>query len=91
MNLHFETPQRSYHGTAPSPTKQRKVQLPVSYGWHRIDEVHTLVGGGQTACGTGAGMDIANLLKPPLARGSLRCIAATTLGELRFRGPHSLT
>jgi len=53
--------------------------------------VHTLVGGGQTACGTGAGMDIANLLKPPLARGSLRCIAATTLGELRFRGPHSLT
>lgn len=47
---------------------------------NRIDEVHTLVGGGRTQRGTGAGMDIANLLKPPLARGTLQCIAATTLG-----------
>jgi ATP-dependent Clp protease ATP-binding subunit ClpC len=48
----------------------------------RIDEVHTLVGGGQSTRGAGAGMDIANLLKPQLARGALQCIAATTLGTL---------
>ena len=42
-----------------------------------IDEVHTLVGAG---AGEGA-MDAANLLKPALARGSLHCIGATTLGE----------
>lgn len=44
-----------------------------------IDEVHTLIGAGAT---DGA-MDAANLLKPELARGSLRCIAATTIGEFR--------
>lgn len=42
-----------------------------------IDEVHTLVGAGAT---DGA-MDAANLLKPPLARGTLHCIGATTLAE----------
>lgn len=42
-----------------------------------IDEVHTLVGAGAT---DGA-MDAANLLKPALARGMLRCIGATTLNE----------
>lgn len=42
-----------------------------------IDEVHTLVGAG---AGDGA-MDAANLLKPALARGTLHCIGATTLGE----------
>lgn len=42
-----------------------------------IDEVHTLIGAGAT---DGA-MDAANLLKPALARGSLHCIGATTLGE----------
>lgn len=51
---------------------------------YRIDEVHTLVGGGQTARGAGASIDIANLLKPPLARGALQCIAATTLGAPCF-------
>jgi type VI secretion system protein VasG len=44
-----------------------------------IDEAHTLIGAGGTA-GTG---DAANLLKPPLARGTLRTIAATTWGEYR--------
>lgn len=42
-----------------------------------IDEIHTLVGAGK---GEGA-MDAANILKPALARGELRCIGATTLDE----------
>ena len=41
-----------------------------------IDEMHTLMGAGK-----GDGMDAANLLKPALARGQLRCIGATTLDE----------
>lgn len=44
-----------------------------------IDELHTLVGAGKT---DGA-MDASNLLKPALARGTLRCIGATTLDEYR--------
>jgi type VI secretion system protein VasG len=44
-----------------------------------IDEAHTLIGAGGSA-GTG---DAANLLKPPLARGTLRTIAATTWSEYR--------
>ncbi|MES2274280.1 MAG: AAA family ATPase [Chlamydiota bacterium] len=44
-----------------------------------IDEVHTLVGAGAA---DGA-MDAANLLKPALARGTLHCIGATTLGEFQ--------
>jgi ATP-dependent Clp protease ATP-binding subunit ClpB len=43
-----------------------------------IDEIHTLVGAG--GGGEGA-MDAANILKPALARGELRSIGATTLGE----------
>ncbi|MCX8149146.1 ATP-dependent chaperone ClpB [Thermaurantimonas aggregans] len=42
-----------------------------------IDEIHTLVGAGG---GEGA-IDAANILKPALARGELRAIGATTLGE----------
>jgi ATP-dependent Clp protease ATP-binding subunit ClpC len=50
-----------------------------------IDEVHTLVGSGSVGRGgsAGAGLDIANLLKPALARGELQCIGATTLDEHR--------
>jgi type VI secretion system protein VasG len=44
-----------------------------------IDEAHTLIGAGGAA-GTG---DAANLLKPPLARGTLRTVAATTWSEYR--------
>ena len=44
-----------------------------------IDEAHTLIGAGGQA-GTG---DAANLLKPALARGTLRTIAATTWSEYR--------
>jgi ATP-dependent Clp protease ATP-binding subunit ClpB len=42
-----------------------------------IDEIHTLVGAGRS---DGA-MDAANILKPALARGDLRAVGATTLGE----------
>lgn len=45
-----------------------------------IDEIHTLVGAG--GGGEGA-MDAANILKPALARGELRCIGATTLNEFQ--------
>ncbi|MCS7176913.1 MAG: AAA family ATPase [Candidatus Kapabacteria bacterium] len=42
-----------------------------------IDEIHTLVGAGAAQ----GSIDAANILKPPLARGELRCIGATTLDE----------
>jgi len=45
-----------------------------------IDEIHTVVGAGSTGEG---GMDAGNLLKPPLARGELHCIGATTIDEYR--------
>ncbi|XP_052309184.1 chaperone protein ClpC, chloroplastic-like [Populus trichocarpa] len=41
-----------------------------------IDELHTLVGNGQT-------LDATNILKPALARGELKCIGATTIDEYR--------
>nr|POE55123.1 chaperone protein clpc1, chloroplastic [Quercus suber] len=44
-----------------------------------IDEVHTLIGAGS---GRGA-LDAANMLKPALARGELKCIGATTQDEYR--------
>ncbi|WP_394824289.1 ATP-dependent chaperone ClpB [Pendulispora albinea] len=46
-----------------------------------IDEIHTIVGAGAAE----GSMDAANLLKPALARGELRCIGATTLDEYRKR------
>ena len=44
-----------------------------------IDEAHTLIGAG----GSAGGGDAANLLKPALARGELRTIAATTWSEYK--------
>jgi ATP-dependent Clp protease ATP-binding subunit ClpB len=44
-----------------------------------IDELHTVVGAGRAE----GGSDAANLLKPALARGELRCVGATTLDEYR--------
>jgi len=44
-----------------------------------IDELHTIVGAGRAE----GSMDAANMLKPMLARGELRCIGATTLNEYR--------
>jgi len=45
-----------------------------------VDEIHNLVGAGKTE----GSMDAANLLKPMLARGELRCIGATTFDEYRL-------
>ena len=53
-------------------TEQREVVL-------FIDEIHTLVGTGKV----GDSLDAANILKPALARGAVRCIGATTVAEYR--------
>jgi len=44
-----------------------------------IDELHTVVGAGASE----GSMDASNMLKPALAKGTLRCIGATTLNEYR--------
>ncbi len=44
-----------------------------------IDEVHTIVGAGSSQ----GSLDVANILKPALARGDIQCIGATTLDEYR--------
>jgi ATP-dependent Clp protease ATP-binding subunit ClpC len=44
-----------------------------------IDELHNIMGAGST----NGSMDAANLLKPALARGNLRCIGATTIAEYK--------
>ncbi len=44
-----------------------------------IDELHTIVGAGAAE----GAIDASNMLKPPLARGELQCIGATTLSEYR--------
>ena len=43
-----------------------------------IDEIHTIIGAGSTS---GGALDACNLLKPALARGSLKCIGSTTFKE----------
>ena len=45
-----------------------------------IDEIHTIVGAGAA----GDNMDAANLMKPVLARGEIKCIGATTIAEYRM-------
>ncbi len=45
-----------------------------------IDEIHTVIGAGATS---GGAMDAANLLKPVLASGELRCMGSTTYKEYR--------
>lgn len=45
-----------------------------------IDEIHTIVGAGGTSNST---LDVANILKPALASGKLRCIGATTYKEFK--------
>jgi len=44
-----------------------------------IDEIHTMVGAGNTS----GSMDASNMLKPALASGEIQCIGATTLDEFR--------
>jgi len=45
-----------------------------------VDEIHTIVGAGGTS---GGGIDASAMLKPPLARGELHCVGATTIREYR--------
>jgi ATP-dependent Clp protease ATP-binding subunit ClpA len=54
-----------------------------------IDEIHTIVGAGAVS---GGSLDAANLLKPILSRGELRCIGSTTYAEYRatFDKDHAL-
>ena len=54
-----------------------------------IDEIHTLIGAGAVSGGV---LDAANLLKPLLSRGELRCIGSTTYAEYRnvFEKDHAL-
>jgi ATP-dependent Clp protease ATP-binding subunit ClpB len=44
-----------------------------------IDELHTVIGAGAAE----GAVDASNMLKPPLARGELRCVGATTLNEYK--------
>lgn len=44
-----------------------------------IDEIHTMIGAGNTQ----GSMDAANIMKPALARGTIQCIGATTVDEYR--------
>ncbi len=55
-----------------------------------IDEIHTIVGAGATSGGT---MDAANMLKPALSNGDLRCIGSTTFKDYRnsFERDRALT
>ncbi|MFH1781203.1 MAG: ATP-dependent Clp protease ATP-binding subunit [Patescibacteria group bacterium] len=46
-----------------------------------IDEIHTIIGTG--GAGSGGTMDAANILKPGLAKGEIRCIGATTNDEYK--------
>ncbi|MCE9579122.1 MAG: ATP-dependent Clp protease ATP-binding subunit ClpA [Deltaproteobacteria bacterium] len=45
-----------------------------------IDEIHNIIGAGATSGGT---MDAANMLKPPLSSGEIRCIGSTTFKDYR--------
>jgi ATP-dependent Clp protease ATP-binding subunit ClpB len=51
-----------------------------------IDEIHTVLGAGSS----GGAMDAANILKPMLARGELKCVGATTNSEYQARPPRRL-
>jgi ATP-dependent Clp protease ATP-binding subunit ClpA len=50
-----------------------------------IDEIHTIIGAGATSGGT---MDAANMLKPALANGEIRCIGSTTFKDYRQAFEH---
>lgn len=54
-----------------------------------IDEIHTIIGAGSVS---GGSLDAANMLKPLLARGEIRCIGSTTYAEYRnvFEKDHAL-
>ena len=56
--------------------KKEAGQFPILF----IDEIHTIIGAGAVS---GGSLDAANLLKPLLSRGELRCIGSTTFSEYR--------
>ena len=62
--------------------KMQKILKLVSENHHLIlfiDEIHTIVGSGNSE----GGLDLANILKPALSRGNISCIGATTLDEYK--------
>jgi ATP-dependent Clp protease ATP-binding subunit ClpA len=65
--------------------KREKGELPILL----IDEIHTIIGAGAVS---GGALDAANLLKPLLSQGELRCIGSTTYAEYRnvFEKDHAL-
>jgi ATP-dependent Clp protease ATP-binding subunit ClpA len=65
--------------------KRNRGQNPILF----IDEIHTIIGAGAVS---GGALDAANLLKPLLSRGSIRCMGSTTYSEYRssFEKDHAL-
>ncbi len=65
--------------------KEKKGHRPILF----IDEIHTIIGAGAVS---GGAMDAANILKPLLAQGEIRCIGSTTYAEYRsiFEKDHAL-
>jgi len=65
--------------------KKEKGQYPILF----IDEIHTIIGAGAVS---GGALDAANLLKPLLSHGAIRCMGSTTYGEYRsvFEKDHAL-
>jgi len=65
--------------------KNESGQKPILF----IDEIHTIIGAGAVS---GGALDAANLLKPLLTRGEIRCLGSTTYGEYRnvFEKDHAL-
>jgi len=65
--------------------KKDRGELPILF----IDEIHTIIGAGAVS---GGALDAANMLKPLLTQGELRCIGSTTYSEYRnvFEKDHAL-
>ena len=86
-----DIPDAKYRGDFEARVKSVLKQLEkIPHAILFIDEIHTIIGAGSTSGGT---MDASNLLKPALAKGSLRCIGATTYDEYRtiFDKDHALS
>lgn len=66
--------------------RAEKGEIPILF----IDEIHTIIGAGSV---NGSALDAANLLKPMLAQGELRCVGSTTYAEFRnvFEKDHALS
>ena len=77
--------QRFKRVTSALESQREKGQNPILF----IDEIHTIVGAGAVS---GGALDAANLLKPLLSRGAVRCMGSTTYSEFRsiFEKDHAL-